>query len=72
MYNALNPTRYELIVTNNGSPYFILLNEDEESLGKSEIFKSSTTMIKGIRAVMENSADSSVEEEAFGKEGSHY
>ncbi|MEO8649510.1 MAG: YegP family protein [Acidobacteriota bacterium] len=56
--NAANEQRFERKKAKDGSPYFTLKAGNGEPIGKSEMYKSASSMESGIRSVMKNAADS--------------
>lgn len=56
--NAQNEQRFERKKAKDGSPYFTLKAANGEPIGKSEMYRSASSMENGIRSVMKNAADS--------------
>jgi uncharacterized protein YegP (UPF0339 family) len=60
--NAPFDERYERKTAGNGSPYFILKAANGETLGRSEMYSSTTAMENGIASVKTNAPTASVED----------
>lgn len=58
--NSADRLRYERKLTTDSSPYFVLLAEDGEIIGLSEIYTSSAARENGIASVMSNGPTTSV------------
>lgn len=56
--NASNDARFERKKGKDGSPYFVLKASNGEPLGRSEMYKSNSSMENGIASVGKNAADS--------------
>jgi uncharacterized protein len=59
--NAQSEANFDKKVAKDGSPYFLLMAKNGESIGKSEMYKSASSRDKGIRSVMANAADAKVQ-----------
>lgn len=58
--NAGNDARFERKKAKDGSPYFVLKASNGEPLGKSEMYKSNSSMENGIASVGKNAGDAVV------------
>lgn len=58
--NAGNDGRFERKTAKDGSPYFVLKAGNGEPIGKSEMYKSKSSMENGIKSVGRNAADAAV------------
>ena len=56
--NAATDARFERKKGKDGSPYFVLKASNGEPLGRSEMYKSTSSMENGIASVAKNAADS--------------
>jgi uncharacterized protein len=56
--NASNDARFERKKGKDGSAYFVLKASNGEPLGRSEMYKSTSSMENGIASVAKNAADS--------------
>ncbi|MEP7213782.1 MAG: YegP family protein [Acidobacteriota bacterium] len=61
--NAANDARFERKKGKDGSPYFVLKASNGEPLGRSEMYKSASSMENGIASVGKNAADSTTVDE---------
>ncbi len=52
--NAGDPARFERKLAKDNSPYFVLLDENGKTIGRSEMYLSSSAMENGIKSVMSN------------------
>lgn len=52
--NAPHDSRYQRKVATNGSPYFVLVATNGETLGRSEMYSSTSAMENGIASVKGN------------------
>ena len=59
--NASNDSRFERKESKKGQPYFVLNAANGQTIGKSEMYSSSSSMENGIASVNKN-ADSRVED----------
>lgn len=58
--NSKDDKRFERKTAKDGSPYFVLKATNGEPIGKSEMYKSTSSMEGGIAAVGKNAADAAV------------
>jgi uncharacterized protein len=56
--NAADDARFERKKGKDGSAYFVLKAANGEPLGRSEMYKSTSSMENGIASVTKNAADS--------------
>ena len=52
--NSQNPGRFERKTAKDGSPYFVLKAANGEPIGKSEMYKTKSSMENGIASVTKN------------------
>jgi uncharacterized protein len=52
--NAPNAARFQRKIAQDHSPYFILLAENGQTLGRSEMYSENAAMENGIKSVMAN------------------
>lgn len=52
--NAPHDSRFQRKVATNGSPYFVLVATNGETLGRSEMYSSASAMENGIASVKSN------------------
>jgi hypothetical protein len=52
--NASNAARFQRKIAKDGSPYFVLLAENGQTLGRSEMYSENAAMENGIQSVMTN------------------
>ena len=52
--NSPNASRYQRKTAKDNSPYFVLLAENGQIIGKSEMYSESAAMENGIKSVMTN------------------
>src|SRR6478672_8681579 len=52
--NSQNDTRFERKTAKDGSPYFVLKAANGEPIGKSEMYKTKSSMENGIASVAKN------------------
>jgi uncharacterized protein YegP (UPF0339 family) len=52
--NSQNDTRFERKTAKDGSPYFVLKAANGEPIGKSEMYKTKSSMENGIASVTKN------------------
>ena len=60
--NAPDDTRYERKTAKDGSPFFVLKAANGETIGKSEMYSSTSAMENGIASVKKNAPDAPVVE----------
>ena len=58
--NSANDARFERKSAKDGSPYFVLKAANGEPIGKSEMYKSTSSMENGIASVRKNAPDAAV------------
>jgi len=58
--NSQNDARFERKTAKDGSPYFVLKAANGEPIGKSEMYKSKSSMENGIKSVAKNAPDAAV------------
>ena len=58
--NSALESRFERKTANDGSPYFVLLAANGQTIGRSEMYKSTASMDNGIRSVMANGSSETV------------
>ena len=58
--NAADDARFERKKAKDGSPYFVLKARNGESLGRSEMYKTTRSMESGIASVKKNAVDAAV------------
>jgi len=52
--NAADDARFERKQSKNGEPYFVLTATNGQTVGKSEMYKSPSSMENGIQSVVKN------------------
>jgi uncharacterized protein len=52
--NSQNDSRFERKTAKDGSPYFVLKAANGEPIGKSEMYKSKSSMENGVASVAKN------------------
>lgn len=52
--NAPHDSQFERKIAKNDSPYFVLKAANGETIGRSEVYSSSSSMENGIKSVMRN------------------
>jgi uncharacterized protein len=62
--NSGDESRFERNMSGSGKPYFNLKASNGQVIGKSQMYESEDSMENGIKSVMSNAADATVEEEA--------
>lgn len=60
--NAPDDARYERKTATDGSPYFVLLAANGQTIGKSEMYKSASSMENGIQSVKTNAPTATVKD----------
>jgi uncharacterized protein YegP (UPF0339 family) len=58
--NSQDDKRFERKKAKDGSPYFVLKAANGEPIGKSEMYKSNSSMESGIVSVRKNASDAAV------------
>ena len=61
--NATIDSRYDRKKAKNGQHYFVLLAGNKEPIGRSEMYKSRSGMVNGIKSVMKNAPIAGIDEE---------
>ena len=61
--NSANDARFERKKAKDGSPYFVLKAANGEPIGKSEMYRSASSMENGISSVARNAPDAAVVDE---------
>lgn len=61
--NSPDDKRYERRVAKDGSNYFVLKAANNEIIGKSEMYKSKSSMENGIKSVMTNGPTAPVDDQ---------
>lgn len=61
--NSANDARFERKTAKDGSPYFTLKAANGEPIGKSEMYRSKSSMENGIASVAKNAPDAAVVDE---------
>jgi uncharacterized protein YegP (UPF0339 family) len=64
--NSQTEKRYERKKAKDGSPYFVLTATNGETIGKSEMYKSTSSMENGIASVKKNAPDAKVVDKSEG------
>lgn len=60
--NATIDERYDRRESKKGEPYFVLLAENKQVIGQSEMYSSAAAMEKGINSVKTNAPAASVDD----------
>lgn len=60
--NGGSDDRFERKEAKNGQHYFVLKAANHQVIGKSQMYKSATSMESGIKSVMKNAADAKIED----------
>ena len=60
--NAVNESRFEVLESKNGEPYFVLKAGNGEVIGSSEIYYSDAACKNGIQSVMKNAPNAELVE----------
>jgi uncharacterized protein YegP (UPF0339 family) len=60
--NAPDDNRYERRTSTSNQPYFVLKAANGESIGKSEMYSSTTAMENGIASVKRNAPDAKIDD----------
>jgi uncharacterized protein YegP (UPF0339 family) len=58
--NSTDDSRYERLESKNGSPYFNLKAGNNQVIGSSEMYSSTSAMENGISSVKNNATDASI------------
>lgn len=59
---APNDAQYERKIAKNKQPYFVLKSAKGDTLGRSEMYSSTSAMENGIHSVMRNAVDASLKD----------
>jgi len=65
--NAGNEKRFETLTAKNGTLYFVLKATNGEVIGKSQMYKDSRGLKRGIASVMKNAPDARVDDTTAAK-----
>ncbi|MEO6324604.1 MAG: YegP family protein [Thermoanaerobaculia bacterium] len=60
--NAPDDARYERKTSKDGKPFFVLTAANGQTIGKSEMYESTSSMENGIVSVKKNAPDARVED----------
>lgn len=60
--NSNRDARFEQKVSEKGKPYFVLLAANKQIVGKSEMYTSKASMLKGIASVKRNAPEAKIED----------
>ena len=60
--NAADDSRYDRLTSKGGDPYFTLKAGNGQVIGKSEMYKSASSMENGIESVKKNAPDATTVE----------
>jgi uncharacterized protein YegP (UPF0339 family) len=60
--NAVNESRFEVLASKKGEPYFVLKAGNGEVIGRSETYSSDSACKNGIQSVMKNAPDAELVE----------
>lgn len=60
--NAPDDTAYDRRTAKNGSPYFVLKAKNDEPIGTSEMYSTTTAMENGIASVKANAPGATMED----------
>ena len=60
--NSSKDARFEQKVSKKGEHYFVLLAANKQVIGKSEMYTSKASMLKGIDSVKKNASDAKVKD----------
>lgn len=64
--NAVNEDRYERLTSTNGKPYFNLKATNGQVIGNSEMYESESSRENGIKSVMSNAPDATIDDQTEG------
>jgi len=62
--NCMDDSCFERKSAKNGKPYFTLKSTNGQTIGKSQMYSSNTSMEKGIRSVAANGAKSDTDDQS--------
>jgi uncharacterized protein YegP (UPF0339 family) len=60
--NYNKKTSFEQKVSKKGEPYFVMLAANKQVIGKSQMYASKTSMMKGIASVKKNASKAQVKD----------
>lgn len=60
--NAAHDAHFERKTAKDGSPYFVLIASNSQTIGKSEMYSSTAAMEKGIASVKASAPDAEVKD----------
>ncbi len=60
--NAMDDSRFERRTARDGSPYFVLKAGNGEVIGRSEMYRSTSSMENGISSVRKNAAVAAIKD----------
>ena len=60
--NSVNESRFEVLTSKSGEPYFVLKAGNGEVIGRSETYSSDSACKAGIQSVMKNAPDAELVE----------
>lgn len=61
--NAADPARFERKQSSNGKHYFVLKAGNHQVIGQSEMYGDTAAMENGIKSVMSNAANASIDDQ---------
>lgn len=61
--NASDDGRFERKTAKSDQPYFVLKAGNGQTIGKSEMYNSTSAMENGIKSVMKNAADARIDDQ---------
>jgi hypothetical protein len=60
--NCSKDARFEQKASKRGEPYFVLLSGNKQVIGKSEMYSSKASMLKGIASVKKSAPKANIED----------
>jgi hypothetical protein len=60
--NCSKDARFEQKASKKGEPYFVLLSGNKQVIGKSEMYSSKASMLKGIASVKKSAPKANIED----------
>ena len=60
--NCSKDARFEQKASKKGEPYFVLLSGNKQVIGKSEMYSSKASMLKGIASVKKSAPKAKIED----------
>lgn len=60
--NCSKDARFEQKASKKGQPYFVLLSGNKQVIGKSELYSSKASMLKGIASVKKSAPKAKIED----------